>query len=33
MKLIQGRAEVRSAPGQGTVVTLSMPLTGSAVEK
>ncbi len=31
MKLIQGRAEVRSAPGQGTVVTLSMPLSGSAV--
>jgi len=33
MKLIQGRAEIRSAPGQGTVVTLSMPLTGSAGEK
>jgi signal transduction histidine kinase len=29
MKQIQGRAEIRSVPGQGTVVTLSVPLAGS----
>ena len=33
MKQIQGRVEIRSVPGQGTWVTLWMPLTGSAGEQ
>jgi signal transduction histidine kinase/ligand-binding sensor domain-containing protein len=32
MKEIQGRAEIRSVPGQGTVVTLWAPLAGNARE-
>jgi signal transduction histidine kinase/ligand-binding sensor domain-containing protein len=32
MKQIQGQAEIRSVSGQGTIVTLSVPLAGSARE-